>query len=47
MGEDVYGNKFFESEVKSFHGKNTRLCIPPSESKLLNKVSPEWEAWLR
>lgn len=46
-GSDVYGNRFYESELRNPQGKNTRMGFPPNESKILNRVSPEWEAWLR
>ena len=47
MGQDVYGNKFFESDMKNPLGKKTRILTPPKEVDMLNMISPEWDAWLR
>ena len=41
VGEDYFGNSYYESKDKS-----NRWCIYSNESEA-SKISPEWNSWLR
>ncbi|XP_053211071.1 NADH dehydrogenase [ubiquinone] 1 alpha subcomplex assembly factor 2-like [Panonychus citri] len=47
VGKDIYGNIFYENDKVNFRGQLSRYHCPPGNSDILNKISPEWDAWLR
>ena len=46
-GTDLFGNEFFETNIKDAKGHYTRHFVPKQKGETLPNISPEWQSWLR
>lgn len=47
VGEDYFGNKFYEIPPKDGNIRRQRWFEPPEKENHEQEMAAEWEAWLR